>query len=113
MMDAASDLFWPAMLFTLLAVIVAAVVSGRNKGPVPSKCTHQTSAAVVEERAGPEPGASSQYHPEKHSNETRQQLQSGAKILKAKDENLKHVKVRMYSAFYECLCNCLQVKINK
>ncbi|XDV44546.1 hypothetical protein PO909_012806 [Leuciscus waleckii] len=81
------------MLFTLLAVIVAAVVLGRNKGPVPSKCTHQTSAAaVVEERAGPEPGASSQYHPETHCNETRQQLQSGAKILKAKDETLKHEK---------------------
>ncbi|CAM4709756.1 unnamed protein product [Leuciscus chuanchicus] len=93
MMDATSDLFWPAMLFTLLAVIVAAVVLGRNKGPVPSKCTHQTSAAaVVEERAGPEPGASSQYHPETHCNETRQQLQSGAKILKAKDETLKHEK---------------------
>ncbi|KAK7134650.1 hypothetical protein R3I93_017930 [Phoxinus phoxinus] len=92
MMDATSDLFWPAILFTLLAVIVAAVVLGRNKGPVPSTCTHQTSAAVVEERAGAEPGASSQYHPEKHCNETRQQLQSSGKSLKAKDETLKHVK---------------------
>ncbi|XP_077057233.1 matrix-remodeling-associated protein 7 [Siphateles boraxobius] len=92
MMDATSDLFWPAMLFTLLSVIVAAVVLGRNKGPVPSKCTHQTSASVVEERAGPEPGASSQYHPEKHCTETKQQLQSCAKSLKAKEETLKNLK---------------------
>ncbi|ROK61638.1 hypothetical protein DPX16_23738 [Anabarilius grahami] len=87
-MDATSDLFWPAMLFTLLAIIVAAVVLGRNKGP--SKSTHQTTA-VVEERAGPDPGASSQYH-DKHCNETRQQLQSSAKSHKAKDETMKHVK---------------------
>jgi len=99
MMDATSDQFWPAMLFTVLAVIVAAVVLGRNKSPLSSKCTHQTSAVFLEERAGPEPGASSQYHPEKHCNETRQQLQCSAKSLKAKDETRNHVKVRIYLAF--------------
>ncbi|XP_067226086.1 uncharacterized protein [Chanodichthys erythropterus] len=89
-MDVTSDLLWPAMLFTLLAIIVAAVVLGRNKGP--SKSTQQTNVtAVVEERAGPDPGASSQYH-DKHCNETRQQLQSSAKSHKAKDETMKHVK---------------------
>lgn len=93
-MDATSDLFWPGMVFTLLAIIVTAVVLGRNKGL--SKSTHQTTAAV-EERAGPDPGASSQYH-DKHCNETRQQLQSSAKSHKAKDETMKHVKVRIYSA---------------
>jgi len=67
MMDATSDQFWPAMLFTVLAVIVAAVVLGRNKSPLSSKCT-------------------------KHcNNETRQQLQSSAKSLKAKDEIRNHV----------------------
>ncbi|XP_016091944.1 matrix-remodeling-associated protein 7-like [Sinocyclocheilus grahami] len=94
MMDGTSDLFWPAMLFTLLAIIIAAVFMGRNKAPALSKCSHQTSAAAVEERAGPDPGASSQYH-EKHHNETSQQdiqLQSNAKSLEAKDETIKHVK---------------------
>ncbi|KAI2658489.1 Alpha-N-acetylgalactosaminide alpha-2,6-sialyltransferase 1 [Labeo rohita] len=91
-MDGTTDLFWPAMLFTLLAILVAAVFLGRNKAPAPSKCSHQTSA-VAEERAGPDPGASSQYH-EKHSSETKQdvQSQSNAKRLKTKDETVEHVK---------------------
>lgn len=97
-MDGTTDLFWPAMLFTLLAILVAAVFLGRNKAPAPSKCSHQTSA-VAEERAGPDPGASSQYH-EKHSSETKQdvQSQSNAKRLKTKDETVEHVKVRVCSA---------------
>lgn len=98
-MDGTSDLFWPAMLFTLLSIIVAAVFMGRNKAPAPSKCSHQT-RAVVEERAGPDPGVSSQYH-DKHRNESNQQdiqPQSTAKSLKAKDETLKHEKVSIYSA---------------
>ncbi|XP_073684534.1 uncharacterized protein mxra7 [Garra rufa] len=92
-MDATSDLFWPSMLFTLFAILVAVVFLRRNKAPAPSKCSHQTSA-VVEERAGPDPGASSQYH-EKHYNETSQQYvqpQSNAKRLKAKDETVERLK---------------------
>lgn len=92
-MDGTSDLFWPAMLFTLLAIIVA-VFMGRNKAPAPSKCSHQTST-VVEQRAGPDPGVSSQYHHKQHRNESNQQdiqPQSTAKILKAKDETIKHEK---------------------
>ncbi|XP_067286700.1 uncharacterized protein [Pseudorasbora parva] len=103
MMDVTSDLFWPGMLFSLLAIVVAAiVVLGRNKGPVQSKCTHQTSAVVEgEERAGPEPGAFSQYH-EKQYNETRQQLQKSAKSLKA-NETLKHLKdSNLYNAEEVC-----------
>ncbi|XP_016401538.1 matrix-remodeling-associated protein 7-like [Sinocyclocheilus rhinocerous] len=86
-MDGTSDLFWQAILFTLLAIIIAAVFMGRNKAPAPSKCFHQTSAVVVEERAGPDPGVSTQYH-EKQNNESNQQdnpPKSNAKSLKAKD----------------------------
>ncbi len=106
-MDGTSDLFWPAMLFTLLAIIVAAAVfMGRNKAPAPSKCSHQTST-VVGERAGPDPGVSSQYHHKQHRNESNQQdiqPQSTAKSLKAKDETIQHDKV--FSRLYECFCNC-------
>ncbi|XP_056628195.1 matrix-remodeling-associated protein 7-like [Triplophysa dalaica] len=38
-MEASSDLFLPAVLFTLLAIIVAAVITGKNKSRAPSKCT--------------------------------------------------------------------------
>lgn len=97
-MDGTSDLYWLAMLFTLLAVIVTAVFMGRNKALAPSKCSHQT-RAVVEERAGPDPGVSS--HHDKHRNKSNQQhiqTQSTAKSLKAKDETIKHEKVSSYSA---------------
>lgn len=93
-MDGTSDLFWPAMLFTLLAIMVAAVFMGRNQAPAPSKCSHQTSAAAVVERAGPDLGVSSQYH-RNHQKDTSQQdiqLQSNAKSLEAKDETIKHGK---------------------
>uniref|UniRef100_A0A8C1Q1N9 alpha-N-acetylgalactosaminide alpha-2,6-sialyltransferase n=1 Tax=Cyprinus carpio TaxID=7962 RepID=A0A8C1Q1N9_CYPCA len=86
-MDGTSYLFWPAILFTLLAIIVAAVFMGRNKAPAPSKCSHQTSA-VMEERAGPDPGVSTHYH-EKQNNESNQHVippKSNAKSLKAKGE---------------------------
>ncbi|KAK2876503.1 hypothetical protein Q8A67_020599 [Cirrhinus molitorella] len=92
-MDGTTDLFWPSMLFTLFAILVAAVFLGRNKIHAPSKCSHQTSA-VVEERAGPDHGASSQYH-EKLHNETSQQdvkPQSNEKSRKANDETVKHMK---------------------
>lgn len=86
-MDGTSYLFWPAILFTLLAIIVAAVFMGRNKAPAPSKCSHQTSA-VMEERAGPDPGVSTHCH-EKQNNESNQHVippKSNAKSLKAKGE---------------------------
>lgn len=95
-MDGTSDLFCPAMLFTLLAIIVAAAVfMGRNKAPAPSKCSHQTSTAV-EERAGPDPDNYKQHRNE--SNQRDIQLQSTAKSLKTKDETIKHEKVSIYSA---------------
>ncbi|XP_043109313.1 matrix-remodeling-associated protein 7-like [Puntigrus tetrazona] len=86
-MDGTSDLFFQAMLFTFLAITVAAVFLGRNKTPAPSKCSHQTSA-VVEERAGPDPGGSSQCREKRHNESNQQdvQPQSNAKSLKAKDE---------------------------
>ncbi len=77
---------------------------GRNKALAPSKCSHQT-RTVVEERAGPDPAVSSQYH-DKHRNESNQQhiqTQSTAKSLKAKDETIKHEKVSSYSALWMLL----------
>ncbi|XP_051968012.1 matrix-remodeling-associated protein 7-like [Xyrauchen texanus] len=59
-MDAVNaDLMWPAVLFTLLAIVVAAIAFGKNKAAAPSKDIH---SVVEDERVGADNGASRIQH---------------------------------------------------
>ncbi|XP_051530338.1 matrix-remodeling-associated protein 7-like [Myxocyprinus asiaticus] len=74
-MDAVNaDLMWPAMLFTLLAIVVAAVALGKNNTAAPSKDIH---SVVEDERVGADNGASLIQH---------------QSIAKPKDESMELVK---------------------
>lgn len=91
-MEASSDLFWPALLFTLLAIIIAAVITGKNKS---SKCTYQTTnVTAVNDRDTEE---ESSHNNETNCNATHHPAtvhQSNAN--KSKDETIQSVRVNCF-----------------
>lgn len=92
-MEASLDLFWPALLFTLLAIIIAAVITGKNKSRAPSKCTYQTTTAVNDRDTEEE----SSHNNETNYNATHHPAtvhQSNAN--KSKDETIQSVRVNCF-----------------
>lgn len=81
-MDATPDLIWPAVLFTLLAIIVAAVITRKNNTKAPLTRINQ-STAVVDESTG---NSSQNNDTAKHTLEIQQQ--SYANKLSSKDESV-------------------------
>nr|XP_055031247.1 matrix-remodeling-associated protein 7-like [Misgurnus anguillicaudatus] len=82
-MDATSDLIWPAVLFTLLAMTVAAVITVKNNTKAPLKCINQ-STAVVDGGTG---DSSQNNDTGAHNSEILHQ--SNANKLASKDENVQ------------------------
>lgn len=75
-MDASLDVFLPALLFTLLAIIVVAVITGKNKCRAPSECTQQTTAAIVndteeESSHNNDTNCNATHHPETNANKPK------------------------------------------